>query len=199
MPVVVQHEQGPLPDQHGREAGEPPLSPGQLLQRPPGDRSEPQLVEYGVPLGPRLPRVEPPQPSGRLGGERHGELVEGRRLLAEVAEDPRGPLGVPHDVVPEDLDAAGVGPHQSGELPYEGGLPGAVRPEQSEDLTPADVQPYVVGGPYLGCRGCPASASYRRIGLGQSAHRTHDITTVPKCLCRARTHKGRDYGVPDSA
>ena len=124
---------------------------GQLLQRPPGERREPQLVEYGVPLGPCLPGLQAAQPSGGLGGERDGQFVEGGGLLPEVGEDPRGPLRVAHDVVPEDLDAAAVGPHQPGQLAYEGGLAGAVGPEQPEDLAAPDVQPYVVGGPHLGC------------------------------------------------
>ncbi len=50
-----------------------------------------------------------------------------------------------------------------------------------------------------GVAGTPRPAAYRQIGLGQSAHRAHGIATGSKCLCRARTHKGRDYGVRPSA
>ncbi len=99
------------------------------------------------------------------------------------------------DVVAEDLDAAAVGPHEAGHLPDEGGLAGAVRAEQSEDLAARDVERHVVGGPHLGRRRHPTPSAHRRIGLGQPAHRAHDVTTVPMCLCRARTHEGRAYGV----
>ncbi len=152
---LVQDEQRALPHQHGGEAGQPALPAGELLDRAGGERGQAQLVEDGVPLGARLPHLQAAQPCGGLGGERHGQLVQGTGLLPEVGEDPRGPLRVAHDVVPEDLHAAAVGPHQPGELAYEGGLAGAVRPEQSEDLTAADLQGHVVGGPHLGVAGTP--------------------------------------------
>ena len=106
-----------------------------------------------------------------------------------------GALGVAHDVVAEDLHAAPVGAQQSGELADEGGLPGAVGAEQSEDLTAPDVQVDPVGGAHLGRAGGAATAAHRGVGLAQPAYRAHDLGVVPGCLCRARTHKARGYGV----
>ena len=119
---------------------------------------------------------------------------------------PRGPLRVAHDVVAEDLDAAGVGPHQPGQLPDERGLAGAVRPEQPEDLTAPDVEPDLVGGPHLGVPGAPAPAAHRGIGLGQPAHRAHDIPPcrmpVPCAYSRGTSLRGpgrlRAPGAPEA-
>lgn len=65
--------------------------------------------------------------------------------------------------------------------------------ERPEDLAAPHVQFDPVGGPHLGgARGAPPALD-GRVGLAEPAH-AYDLV-VPKCLSRARTHKGRAYGV----
>ncbi len=99
-----------------------------------------------------------------------------------------------HEVVAQQVDAARVGPHQSGELSYEGRLAGAVGAEQSEDLTAPDVQADAVGGAHFGGGGRAAPAPGRGIDLDQVTHRAHSAVRRLR-LCCARTHEVRGYGV----
>ncbi len=189
---LVQHQDGAFTDQRRGEAGEPALPAGQLLDRPPGEPGEPELLQYVVTGGAGLPYRHAPEASGGLRGERHGEFVEGGGFLAEVADQPRGPLGVAHEVVSQHLDASGVGTHQAGQLAYEGGLARAVGSEQSEDLPAPDVETDPVGGAYLGSGRTAASAAHGGVGLDQVTHRAHGAGPRLCCarsLCCARTHE----------
>src|SRR5207245_990514 len=64
---LVQDEDGPLADQGGGEAGEPPLAAREAFDGAAGYRAEAQLVEYGVAGGPGGGRVQSAQPAGGLG------------------------------------------------------------------------------------------------------------------------------------
>ncbi len=187
---LVQDEQGPLADQGGGEAGEAALAAGELLQRAAGDRAEAELVEDGVALGAGRARVQAAQPAGGLGGQRHGQLVQGRGLLPEVADEARGALGVADEVVAEELDGALVGAEQAGELADEGGLAGAVGAEEAEDLAAPDVEVDAVAGAHGGRGGGAAPAARGGVGLDQAAHGAHRrVACGSLCLFRARSHE----------
>ena len=105
-----------------REPGQVELV--QHLPHPPGD------VRAAAPVQPAL------QDQVLAAG---GQLV-GPAQLAHVADAAADPPGLAPDVQPGDRGAAPVDRQQGGQHPQRGGFAGAVRAQESDDLTPGDLQ-----------------------------------------------------------
>jgi hypothetical protein len=97
----------------------------------------------------------------------HLEAVRQRRLLELTADPSSQLLGLPLRVQAQHPDAAAVGAPQPLQALHRGGLPGAVAPQQAEDLPLADLERHVGHGHVR------AVAFPEVVHLDDRSHRAH--------------------------
>ena len=178
---------------------------------------EPALHAAGVGLGAAVGGVCEAQELEQLGGTLPrllpGDSVEAaleleqlapglHRIEADLLErhaDPAPHLGpVLDDVEAGDPRAAGGGRKQGAEHPHGGGLAGAVRAEEAEDLAGGDRQVDVAHGldpaleraPERARRDCGTVVG----GVRERAHRAETLEMAVQTAARAGTHRSRPEG-----
>ena len=124
---------------------------------------EPRAREHRV--DPRAPGSQGHAVDARIEGEvlEDGEVLVEAEALGHVADALLDALGLPHDVAARDGPAAAGGIEDAAEHPDEGGLAGAVRAEDAEDLPAADVERDVAHGDEL----AEAARQVRRVDDGR--------------------------------
>ena len=144
---------------------------GEREHRHPGPIAEPKLIEQSVGLRLRGLRGHPEEPTVEVEVLVHVERPIERVGLGHDADDLLGARGVRHHIHTADDGAPARRDHARREHPRGGRLAGAVRPEQSEDLSRVHLEVEVVH-----------RENIAGIDLGQLFGPDHDIAHAPPNL-----------------
>ena len=133
-----------------------------------GELVEPELADDVDALATRRGPREAAQPAGGLDGQADRHVGERGLVLRQVADERADPLV---ERRAEQPDVALVGTQQADELTHQRRLPGAVRPEQTEDVTGGDVEVDPVVGHHT--RRAGAVGTHQRRAPGTRAASLH--------------------------
>ena len=135
---LVEHQQTRLGQQSGRQAEPLTHAQGEAAHPVVGHVEETDLlqgvVDLGAPLGPVA--VQPRERDQVLPGGQRGVETGSVDETAHAPGHPEHPV----DRRAQDLETALVGDGEPEQQPQEGGLPGPVRPHETVDLPPRDVE-----------------------------------------------------------